>query len=354
MTAVARIAPNETGCAKLRLRSMTAAKAAALSELFRGREALRLPGDPVTTWRFAPAGAPVSGTVLLRGSNEDISISLREDGWREPTGAREWWDYDGESRLLAWTLAQGMLLGALCRMLNETFLPSCWGTIASGSDERSVVSLDFRAATDDGRTAAGRLDLSAAQAARLAAHAGWQARADIAAAWKSLPSFLTVHLPALALPGRELNAFETGDVLVLGKQTHCWSNLQLAYEPCARDRRLVWSARYHGGQVEIAAGLFEPPMEMTMSQTRANLDPESSAALGSVPVTLDFEVGSLCVPIGELATLKPGHILQLPARLEEARVLIRANGTRVGRGELVAVGDNLAVQLLALDVEELR
>jgi flagellar motor switch/type III secretory pathway protein FliN len=35
-------------------------------------------------------------------------------------------------------------------------------------------------------------------------------------------------------------------------------------------------------------------------------------------------------------------------------VVIRANGTRVGYGELVAVGDVLGVQLLALETNGLR
>jgi flagellar motor switch/type III secretory pathway protein FliN len=35
-------------------------------------------------------------------------------------------------------------------------------------------------------------------------------------------------------------------------------------------------------------------------------------------------------------------------------VVIRANGTRVGVGELVAVGDVLGVQLVALEIDGLR
>jgi len=346
----------------LPLRSMTAAQADALNQLFHGRETLSLAGEPVTTWRFAPPAGPIAGAVRLRGSNEDVSISLREDGWREPTGAREWWDYEGESRLLAWSLAHGMLLGALGRMFDEEFLPTAWGTFAATAQERSIVALDFFVGAGEGRTAAGRLELTAARAARLAAHAGWQMRADIAAPWHRLPSAVTIELPALALSAGELAACATGDVLVLGKQTRCWSNLRLRYrggqravrQPCRLDGSLVWSARYEARQIEIAAGKFDPPLEMTMSQTQTSLEAAPAGALGSVPVTLEFEVGSLCMPLGELAALEPGHIFQLPARLEEARVLIRANGTLVGRGELVAVGDTLAVQLLALDVEEIR
>jgi type III secretion protein Q len=74
----------------------------------------------------------------------------------------------------------------------------------------------------------------------------------------------------------------------------------------------------------------------------------------NIPVSLDFDLGSLSVPLGELAALKPGYVLELPGSLEKLRVTIRANGTRVGYGELVAVGDVLGVQLLALEPDGLR
>ena len=62
-------------------------------------------------------------------------------------------------------------------------------------------------------------------------------------------------------------------------------------------------------------------------------------ALDSIPVSLDFDVGTLAVPLATLAAIKPGYVFELPNRLEDARVVIRANGTPIGRGELVAVGE---------------
>ena len=47
----------------------------------------------------------------------------------------------------------------------------------------------------------------------------------------------------------------------------------------------------------------------------------------------------------------------LPGRIyygDNLVLIIRSNGTRIGQGELVAVGDVLGVQLLSLDVEGLR
>ncbi len=56
----------------------------------------------------------------------------------------------------------------------------------------------------------------------------------------------------------------------------------------------------------------------------------------------------------ETAALQPGYVFELPSSLDTVRVVIRANGTRVGHGELVAVGDVLGVQLLALETDGLR
>ena len=83
-------------------------------------------------------------------------------------------------------------------------------------------------------------------------------------------------------------------------------------------------------------------------------DPNAIAAADSIPVSLDFDLGNLAVPLGELASLKPGYVFELPNSLDSVRVVIRANGTRVGHGELVAVGDVLGVQLLALETQAIR
>ncbi len=67
----------------------------------------------------------------------------------------------------------------------------------------------------------------------------------------------------------------------------------------------------------------------------------------SLPVRLEFELGQLEVSLGELAALQPGYVFNLPAHLEGANVVIRANGRSTGRGEVVAVGDTLGVRLLS-------
>jgi type III secretion protein Q len=88
-------------------------------------------------------------------------------------------------------------------------------------------------------------------------------------------------------------------------------------------------------------------MELIMSDSKTGV-------ADNIPISLDFDLGNVALPLGELATLKPGYVFELPGTLERLRVAIRANGTRIGHGELVAVGDVLGVQLLSLEVDGLR
>ena len=79
--------------------------------------------------------------------------------------------------------------------------------------------------------------------------------------------------------------------------------------------------------------------------THAPEDPD--AGVRPLPVHLSFEVGALDLRVGDLAELQPGYVFALPAHLEGANVVLRANGEAVGHGELVAVGDTLGVRLIA-------
>jgi type III secretion system YscQ/HrcQ family protein len=337
-----------------RLPRLAPSKAAALRALFCNRDVLMLEGDPATSWAFSPAPFASPHGVLLRGACEEISLSLSDDELTEHLDVREWWDYDGASRLPAWTLAHAPFLDALGRAVREPLLPQAWSdTAASLCDSVSTVSLTFTAAATDGRVTSGVLRMSAAMASRLAGSPDWRPPQQMHR-WAALPATLRIQLRAMPFPRRELNAAEIGDVLVLGRRAHCWRNLHLLATrargaPC-------WNACYDDGRVTIVDGApyFSAEVNMMDPTPEATDTPVAARALENVPVTVDFELGSLLLPLGELAALKPGYVFQLAGRLDEARVVIRANGARVGCGELVAVGDVLGVQLLAIEPNGFR
>lgn len=72
-----------------------------------------------------------------------------------------------------------------------------------------------------------------------------------------------------------------------------------------------------------------------------------SATFGDLRVTLVFELGRRLATLDEVRGLAPGQVLHL-GRDESSPVDILANGTRLGRGEIVKVGDALAVRIIGL------
>jgi type III secretion protein Q len=338
-----------------RLRRLTPETAAALRELFRHREQLVLEGDPPTTWRFALSPARSVSGIILDGAPERIPLSIADDGWCERLGEREWSDYSSDSRLLAWMLAHSALLEGLGRILREPLIPSSLSeTVLPPGDARANVVLDFSAAAADGRVTKGAVSLSAAMVARLASHPGWERSTPTAPVWQRIPGTLRLELRRVPFRLAVLAASEIGDVLILGPRADRWRELYIALVGAHGDSRLHdWSACYDGARLTITPTVLTSAMELIMPEPQPVTAAPAGAA-DNIPVSLDFDLGSMALPLGELAALKPGYVFELPGNLEKLRVVIRANGTRIGYGELVVVGDVLGVQLLAIEVDGLR
>jgi len=331
------------------LRQLAPAKATVLRELFTQTDSLVLQGEPATTWRFYLAQPVSPHGMLLRGAHAEVSLNVSEDGLVQRLGEREWWDYDDESRLLAWTLAHSVFLEALGRLLREPLMPHAWSDTSSAlSDSLTTISLGFTVTTESGQTTSGLLRMSPDIVRRLLGNTGWREPAPLAGVWRALPVRLRIEMHGARFPLEELTATEIGDVLVLGGLSHCWRNLQVVAEDSI-DLKRRWSAEYDGERLRINAALPYVSTESPMPES-----PTDSSALAGVGVTVDFELGSTSLPLGELANLKPGYVFELAGNLNQVRVVIRANGTRVGYGELVAVGDVLGVQLLCVETNGLR
>ncbi|TIX35577.1 MAG: hypothetical protein E5V34_02635 [Mesorhizobium sp.] len=68
------------------------------------------------------------------------------------------------------------------------------------------------------------------------------------------------------------------------------------------------------------------------------------STLDELPVALAFELGRTAMPLGEVRQLAPGAIVPL-ANVTKETVDIIANGKRVGRGEIVRIGESLGVRI---------
>jgi type III secretion protein Q len=340
-----------------RWRQIAPEEAAALCELFRTRDALVLDGDPATTWRFQITQRAPTSAVILRGVQDEAALSLIEDRFCERLGDRAWSDYEEKHQPLAWTLAHQFMLEGLGRVLGEPLWPRVLCEPAQPTAVAPNIVLAFSAGADDGRVIRGFVRLTPAMTSRLASHAGWRSSGDSFGRWATLPTPVRLVLPAVQFPLSELRETAVGDVLVLGQRAQCWGALQLRrLAPRTNAPLGAWSATYDGTRITVSnvAPIYEAETIMSQSTPEAPQQANSSDVLPRIAVTLEFDLGSVTLPLGEVAALKPGYVFQLPGRLEDARVVIRAAGVRVGHGELVAVGDVLGVQVLALETDGLR
>jgi type III secretion protein Q len=97
--------------------------------------------------------------------------------------------------------------------------------------------------------------------------------------------------------------------------------------------------------VAIAGSKWEWTMNQNTSPPADQTLEESS--LDELPVALVFELGRTAMPLGEVRQLAPGAIVQL-ADLPRETVDIVANGKRVGRGEIVRIGESLGVRIVRM------
>ncbi|MER9563296.1 type III secretion system cytoplasmic ring protein SctQ [Mesorhizobium sp. M0571] len=95
----------------------------------------------------------------------------------------------------------------------------------------------------------------------------------------------------------------------------------------------------------IAGSNWEWTMNQNTSPPAGQTLEEST--LDELPVALAFEIGRTAMPLGEVKQLAPGTIVPL-ADVTEAIVDIIANGKRVGRGEIVRIGESLGVRIVRM------
>ncbi len=83
--------------------------------------------------------------------------------------------------------------------------------------------------------------------------------------------------------------------------------------------------------------------EKTVEQTKAKgpFSPEE------IPVTVVVEVGQIEMAMGQLLQLEPGNLLEVDLDPQK-RVSLTVNGKEIGIGDLVRIGDALAVRILEL------
>ncbi|PZN31905.1 MAG: flagellar motor switch protein FliN [Proteobacteria bacterium] len=66
-----------------------------------------------------------------------------------------------------------------------------------------------------------------------------------------------------------------------------------------------------------------------------------------IPVTLTLEVGSARISLQDLASIEPNSVIELDTLAGEPLV-IKVNGTAIGRAEVVVSGENYGLRVVEL------
>ena len=339
----ARIKPQTEPASPLRERlpSMSAEDAARLRRLASRRKRFALPRAERNAWvEISGPRGDASPWVVLGAGDARLAAALGDDRGADESDLH-WSDYDGDSRLVAWSLAHERALTWLGEVLGSRLLPI---EIVGAEPADDGVTIGVLLGDDDGVACAGALHLSVDALDRLLAdERGIDSIGDAAsrsAANVVAPLAVTLTGPELSVD--ELRALRSGDVVVAGSRRSALANLHID------DGARGWRARWDDEAlhvIEAAAATRRPLWRGSMNEGNEEVAQAAPAGVGSIPVRIEFAIGELTLPFGELERIEPGYVFELGRAIDGASVDVRANGQRIGRGQIVAIGDTLGVRI---------
>lgn len=164
---------------------------------------------------------------------------------------------------------------------------------------------------------------------------------------EALRLLLVVESAEAPLTLSELRSLQPGDVVMLDSPPDQQVLLRLVGHN-AQGQRFETRARRTGNGLECLAPLaaVNPDRNDLMTETSAASDLDVS--LDDLPLKLVCQVGSVELSLAQLREMGPGSLLQLTSTAHEG-VDLMVNGRRVGRGELVNIGEGLGVRLLGFN-----
>lgn len=207
-------------------------------------------------------------------------------------------------------------------------------------DEAGGPALPLRLPIDvtlgDAPTQAVELQLGAAMASRLLAQ--FEACTAVRQALDDLPLVRSVEAGWQWLTLAEWRSLVPGDVVMLEHLGDGALRLCIQAQLQARCMR-----RADGLQLQE---FLQSPLETPMNN-QAAVAPGADASLDDLQLQLVCQLGSSQLSLAELRELGEGSVLPLAAREPDA-VDLTVNGCRVGRGQLVRIGDGLGVRIVSL------
>ena len=180
-----------------------------------------------------------------------------------------------------------------------------------------------------------------------------------------LSSLAHLHVPVFAvlssrqMPLGLLRTLETGDVLMLDRRSGAAETFEHALLMVGRRRRgaIGRPCAISGREITLTGDnwmnteLLGPPAtredEVDIS-ARPELRFPGPDPMAEIEVDIQIVLQVLSTPLGELAAMRPGYVLELPVAASEACVDLVVGGQVHGRAQLVCVGDRLGARILEL------
>ena len=147
---------------------------------------------------------------------------------------------------------------------------------------------------------------------------------------------LSVQMGTFSLTKREWQSFKKGDVAPLRRGDTHHAALMLGTLPLFQAK--IKQHKLH---------LLEDPFthEETMEKHPENVDEPKPVSLKELPLNITIELAQLKMTLEKLLQLEPGNVIDVPIDTNQP-VRLTVNGQLIGHGELVHVGEALAIRLL--------
>jgi type III secretion protein Q len=301
-------------------------------------------------------GRPALDLVWALGDRERVSLTIPQAVVERllaalDPGLRQWPREPARSLLIE--LALSPFLDRLEHHLGPLELIAAEPTKAHELEPPETWAIGFRGALDGapfgavlqasgaGDPRGGALDriaraVEARPVARTPAHA------------LDLPIPLEFQAGTVRLHLRALADLRTGDILVSDDWPFARGEVQVV-----AGRRLVARAHFLPSGLSLTDRLRPvrtAPMAFSMAHERDLGAPDESdgdGTLDDLEVTLVFEIGRRLIDVAELRSIAPGYVFPM-IHDASAPVDILANGRRIGRGEIVRIGETLGVRVARL------
>ncbi|WP_416397477.1 FliM/FliN family flagellar motor switch protein [Allohahella sp. A8] len=294
----------------------------------------------IAYWRLEVARKTITSPVRLRHLEHAVCVSFDNDSWSEQVEGRHWQDFSRDQWPLSFLLAREQWLQHFQQLSG---MP--WQVDATSFDAEPVACPSDPATwlwrvECQGATSQGLLQFDESMFASFIAQPCWhRTDVDIEQSLLRLPIELDVSLAAEPIAPNDLAAFEVGDVLIGGRA----SSMRQCFIRHRLTGKRLWQGHLDQSQIEI-----RQEWQLARSQQRESMSaPESKPgerAIDAIPVELEFQLGSLTLPLGDFNNIQPGHVFTLDRPAESNDVVIFANGKSIGKGTLVVVGEHLGVQ----------